>query len=89
MVVSMYEKIIKSTKKYFNKRKRTVGELSDKIHQLFQDNYADYEKFAKWYDPNKPIHNNTGKLKYEHYVIENYKKSIYGDDYEIREYKGY
>lgn len=83
----MYERILNNTKKYFSKVKRNTDELKDKMHQLFQDNIAEYEKFANWYDTSKPIINIIGKAEYEHYLIEDFKKSVYGDSYEIKKFK--
>ena len=83
----MYEKLLFSIKKHFNKTTRTSAELKDKLHELFEDNIAEYSKFASWYDPGKLIINVGGKDEFEHYVIEDFKKSMYGDNYAIKEYK--
>lgn len=83
----VYEKILNHTKNYFNQSKRTAGELKEKLHELFEDNVAEYSKFANWYDESKPMINIIGKAEYEHYVIEDYKKSIYGDNYAIKKFK--
>ena len=76
----MYEKLLFSIKKHFNKTTRTSAELKE-------DNIAEYSKFASWYDPGKLIINVGGKDEFEHYVIEDFKKSVYGDNYAIKEYK--
>ena len=83
----MYERILDNTKMYFSKVKRNAGEIKDKLHQLFQDNIADYEKFANWYDTSKPIVNVIGKAEYEHYMIEDFKKNAYGGDYDIKKFE--
>jgi hypothetical protein len=83
----MYEQLLFSIKKHFNKTTRTSAELKDKLQQLFEDNIADYNKFANWYDPGKPQINISGKDEFEHYLIEDFKKSVYGDSYEIKEHK--
>jgi len=83
----MYERILNNSKKYFSQVKRNTAEIKDKLHQLFQENIADYDKFANWYDTSKPIINVTGKAEYEHYVIEEFKKSVYGEDYDIKKFK--
>lgn len=83
----MYEKLLFNTKKHFNKTTRTSAELKGKLHQLFQDNIADFDKFASWYDSGKPTINVIGKDEFEHYLIEDFKKSVYGDNYAIKEYK--
>ena len=83
----MYEQLLFSIKKHFKKTTRTSAELKGKLHQLFQDNIADFDKFASWYDPGKPTINVIGKDEFEHYLIEDFKKSVYGDNYAIKEYK--
>lgn len=83
----MYEKILTNTKKYFGKVKKNSAEIKAKLHELFEDNVADYSKFANWYDESKPMINIIGKAEYEHYVIEDFKKSIYGDSYAIKPFK--
>ena len=83
----MYETLLDSIKNYFNQSKRTSAELSDKMHQLFQDNIADYEKLASWYDESKPTINIIAKAEYEHNIVEDFKKLVYGDDYEIKKFK--
>jgi len=83
----MYETILNNTKKYFNKAKRSNAELSEKMHQLFQDNIADYDKFNNWYGKDFAYVRVGGQEEFEHYLIENYKKSVYGESYEIKEYK--
>ena len=83
----MYEQLLFSIKKHFNKTTRTSVELKDKLHELFEDNIAEYSKFASWYDPGRPISNVGDKDEFEHYVIEDIKKSMYGDNYAIKEYK--
>ena len=83
----MHETLLHSIKNYFNQSKRTSAELSEKMHQLFQDNIADYEKLASWYDESKPTINIIAKCEYEHYIVENYKKLVYDDSYEIKKFK--
>ena len=87
MVFLMYDRMIKGVRKYFKQSKRTNDELKHKLHQMFQDNIIDFEKYAAWYSGEHTPINVTEKVKYEHYVIENYKKSVYGDSYEIKEYE--
>ena len=87
MVISMYETLLNSIKNYFNQSKRTSAELSEKMHQLFQDNIADYDRLASWYDESKPTISVIAKAEYEHYIVENYKRSVYGDNYEIKKFK--
>ena len=86
VVVSVYELLLYTIKNKLLQSKRTNAELSDKMHQLFQDNNADYDKFKSWYGKDSFIKIGD-KLEYEHYVIENFKKSVYGDSYAIKEYK--
>lgn len=81
------ETLISSVKIKLLQSKRTNGELSEKLHQLFQDNIADYDKFASWYGKEHVPINVTERCRYEHNVIENFKKSVYGDSYEIKPYK--
>ena len=83
----MYESIVDNTKKYFSKVKRNTAEIKDKMHQLFQDNIADYDKYANWYDTSKPIINVIGKAEFEHYMIEDFKKSVYGDNYAVKKFE--
>lgn len=83
----MYDTLLFNVKNYFKQDKKTNAELYDKLHQLFQDNIADYDKFNSWYGKDKSFTNINGKEKFEHYVIEDFKKSVYGDNYAIKEYK--
>ena len=83
----MYEDLINNVKNHFNQSKRTNVELYDKLHQLFKDNNADYEKFAKWYGKDHKPFNVTEKDRFEHYLIEDYKRSVYGESYDIKEYE--
>lgn len=85
----MHERIIKNAKDYFKNTKRNTADLKEKMQQLFEDNVADYDKFMNWYNPNKFLRITNGKDRYEHYVIENYKKTVFGDSYAIKEYKPY
>ena len=87
VVFVMYEKLLVNVKNQLAQSKRTNAELKDKLHELFEDNIAEYSKFASWYDPGKLIINVGGKDEFEHYVIEDFKKSMYGDNYAIKEYK--
>ena len=87
VVVSVYEKLLFSTKNKLLQSKRTNAELSDKLHQLFQDNIAEFERFERWYGKDKPLIHMVAKDEYEHYVIENFKKRMYGEDYAIKEFK--
>lgn len=84
----MYDRLLNNTKNYFKRVKRNNAELKDKMHQLFQDNIANYERIAKWYD-GKGGGNFIEKAEFEHYIIEEFKKSVYGDDYEIKEFELY
>jgi len=86
-MLNVCESLLVNVKNYFNKPIRTNAELNDKLHQLFQDNIAEYEKFENWYGKDKPLIHMVEKDKYEHYVIEKYKKRMYGEDYEIKEFK--
>ena len=83
----MYEQLLLGIQQHFNKPTRSNGELSDRLHQLFQDNIADYDRLASWYDESKPTISVIAKAEYEHYIVENYKRSVYGDNYEIKKFK--
>lgn len=87
VVVSVYEKLLFNVKNHFKQSKRTNAELKDKLHQLFQDNIADYDKFNNWYGKDNAYIRIGGKDEFEHYLIEDFKKSVYGDNYAIKEYK--
>ena len=87
MVVDMYKQLLLGVKNHFSKPTRSVDELKGKLHQLFQETLAEYDKFASWYDDSKPTINAVGKAEYEHYVIENYKKSVYGSDYNVKKFE--
>ena len=67
------------------KVKRNTAELKSKLHQMFQDNLVDFKRYANWYGGKYTL-DECGKMRYEHDLIENYKKSVYGDDYEIQEF---
>ena len=84
LMLNVCETLLDSVRNYFKQDKRTNAELHDKLHQMFQDNDADYKKLAKWYDGNTPRYDIFGKMEHEHYVIEKYKKRFYGDGYEIK-----
>ena len=86
-MLNVCETLLVNVKNHFKQSKRTNAELFGKLHKLFEDNVADFDKFAYWYDPSKPTIDVFGKDKYEHYVVENYKKSVYGDSYVVKEYK--
>lgn len=82
----MYEKLLLSIKNKLLQSKRTNAELNGKLHQLFQDNIADYEKYASWYsDEHTPV-NVTAKYEFENNMIENFKKRMYGENYAIKEH---
>lgn len=49
LVINVCETLLVNVENHFKQSKRTNAELSDKMHQLFQDNIADYDKFANWY----------------------------------------
>lgn len=85
-MVGVYESLLVNSKFKLLKSNRTNAELYGKLHQLFQDNIADYEKFESWYSKKHTPFNVTEKDKFEHYMIENYKKLMYGDNYAIKEY---
>ena len=87
-MLNVCETLIVNVKNNLLQNKRSNGELKDKLQELFEDNVADYDKFASWYGENKFI-KIGGKLKYEHEVIENFKKSVYGDSYEIKPFAYY
>ena len=87
VVFVMYEKLHLSIRSYFKQSKRTNHELNDKLHELFEFNNADYDKLANWYDESTPRLDIFGMMEYEHYVIENYKKSVYGDEYEVKPFR--
>ena len=82
----MYDKLLLNIKNYFKQDTRTNAEIKAKLFEIFEDNVADYERFANWYDTSKPTTNIVDKSKYEHYVIEDYKKRMYGEDYEIKKF---
>ena len=86
VIIMICENLLLTIQNKFNKPVKTKDELKSKLQELFEDNKADYDKFANWYDKKEPLINICGKDEYEHYVIENYKKSVYGDSYEIKEY---
>ena len=79
-MLNVCETLLFNVKNNFKQDKRTSAELSEKMHQLFQDNIADYEKLASWYDESKPTINIIAKA-------EDFKKLVYGDDYEIKKFK--
>ena len=85
-MLNICESLLDSVKNHFKQSKRTNAELYDKMHQLFQDNIADYDKFASWYSKDSLI-SIGGKDEFEHYMIEDFKKSVYGESYAIKEYK--
>lgn len=85
-MLNVCETILVNVKNHFKQSKRTNAELSDKMHQMFQDNVADYDKFASWYSKDSFIKIGN-QLEYEHYVIEDFKKSVYGDSYEIKPFR--
>ena len=87
-MLNVCETLIANVKNNLLQNKKSNGELKDKLQELFEDNVADYDKFASWYGKNKFI-KIGGKLKYEHEVIENFKKSVYGDSYEIKPFTYY
>lgn len=89
MVISMYETLLDSIKNHFHKAKRTNGEIKDKLQELFEDNIADYDKFASWYDESKPTISVIAKAEYEHYVVEDFKKLMYGGDYDVKPFEWY
>lgn len=86
-MLNVCETLLFNVKNNFKQDKRTSAELSEKMHQLFQDNIADYEKLASWYDESKPTINIIAKAEYEHNIVEDFKKLVYGDDYEIKKFK--
>lgn len=86
-MINICETLLSNAKNHFNQSKRTSAELSDKMHQLFQDNIADYDKLASWYDESKPTINIIAKAEYEHNIVENFKKLVYGDDYDVKKFK--
>lgn len=86
LMLNVCETLLDSVSNYFKQDKRTNAELHDKLHQMFEDNVAEFQKYIKFYQRKMPF-SIYDKVEYEHYVIENYKKSIYGDSYEIKEYK--
>ncbi len=86
-MLNVCETLLANVENHFKQSKRTNAELFDKLHQLFQDNIADYDKFNKWYGDEFQYISFGGKDEFEHYVIEDFKKSVYGDNYAIKEYK--
>ena len=87
LMLNVCETLLVNVKNRLLQNKRSNAELSDKLHGIFEDNLADYDKFASWYGKEHVPINVTERIKYEHYVIENFKKSVYGDSYAIKEYK--
>lgn len=85
MLLNICESLLLDVRNNLKEDKRTNVELKNKLHQIFNDNLATYEKYAKLYDPKHPG-SIFDKMQHEHYVIENYKKSVYGDAYEIQEF---
>lgn len=86
-MLSVCETMLDNVKTNLLKANRTNAELYDKLQQLFQDNIADFDKFQHWYDESKPRIDIIGKAEYEHYVIEDFKRSVYGDSYEIKPFE--
>ena len=94
MVISMLnvcETLLDSVKNYFKQDKRTNAELHDKLHELFDSNNAEYKKLAIWYDGKRNFKSFKtdviDKFEYEHNMIKKYKKSVYGDSYEIKPFE--
>ena len=42
-MLNVCETLLANVKNHFKQSKRTNAELSDKMHQMFQDNVADYD----------------------------------------------
>ena len=82
----MYEILLYRVKNNLSNAKRTNAEIKAKLQELFEDNIADYDKLQHWYNPSKPTINVIGKAEFEHYIVEDYKKSVYGDNYAIKEF---
>lgn len=87
VMIDICESILLNINCYFKQSKRSNGEIKAKLQELFEDNIADYDKLANWYDESTPQCNMIAKAEYEHYVIENYKKLMYGDSYEIKPFE--
>lgn len=87
LMLNVCETLLLNVRNHFKQSKRTNAELYGKLHELFDSNNVEYKKLAKWYDGNTPRFDIFGKMKYEHYVVENYKKSVYGDSYEIKPFE--
>ena len=68
----------------FQENPRTINELKHKLDELFESNNKEYTKISHYYDGK--FHKDVklyDRTRFEHYQIEKFKKSYYGDDYEI------
>lgn len=80
----VYESLLYTIKNKLLQSKRTNAELTAKLHELFKDNNAEFQKL-------KRIYGDTGgigyplfdRIDYEQQKIKNYKKSRYGENYGI------
>ena len=86
-MLNVCETLIANVKNNLVQNKRSNGELKAKLQELFEDNIAYYDKLANWYDESKPTIDVIGKDEFEHYIVEDFKKLVYGDDYEVKKYK--
>lgn len=83
----MNELNLKSIENSLLQVKPSNARLNDKMHELYCNNSKDYEQLKAWYDKDTPTVNIFGKMRFEHEMMENFKKSVYGDNYEIKPFR--
>ena len=84
VVVSVYESLLINIKSKLLKANRTNAELSDKLHEIFDLNNAEFKKMARMYSGNRseyPKETIFDRIDYELKQVEDYKKRKYGDNY--------
>ena len=82
VVVSVYEQLLFNTKNKLLESDRSNAGLKDKLFEIFDFNNAEFEKLASIYGGDKTMI--FERLEYEHQQLENFKKSMYGDNYTVK-----
>ena len=84
VVLIVYETLLGNIKTKLLKANKTNTELNNKLHEVFEDNKAEFDKMARMYGGNRsefPKETIFDRIDYELKQVEDYRKRKYGDNY--------
>lgn len=89
LMIDVCERMLLNVRTNLMQNKRTNDEIKSMLDDLKESNQHKFDKLRRLYGkPNSKVGKDTfGIMKYEHDEMENLRKRMYGDDYEIKPFE--